>query len=163
MAEVARVHGLGMVTLRGDPAELADAAGLPPPEMRMSARADGEALLWMSPDELLLVCDDAPARAAALVDALSGRFATVADVSDARAVFDVTGPDAAGTLAKLMPVDFGALAPEEVRRTRMAQVAAACWREGEGYRVVCFRSVADYADALLRQAAAAPAPPVPGA
>ena len=162
MAEVVAVTGLGMVTLRGDLGTLAAAADLPVPETRMSTRRDGQALLWMSPDELLLVCDDAPGRAALLRERLVGRLATVADVSDARAVFDVKGPDAAATLAKLMPVDFAGMAATEVRRSRLAQVPAACWHEDAGVRVVCFRSVADYVRAALENAAASAPPPLYG-
>ena len=68
--------------------------------------------------------------------------------------FDLQGPGAQGALAKLCPVDFAALAPSEVRRTRMAQIPAAFWRHGDGWRILCFRSVAGYAEALLRNAAA---------
>ncbi|UWQ20512.1 sarcosine oxidase subunit gamma [Jannaschia sp. W003] len=160
---IERRTGVGMVTLRGDLGLLCGAIGCAVPGQRLSVRESGEHVLWMSPDELLLICDDAPARAAALAKALADEFATVADVSDARAVFDVEGRDAAATLAKLMPVDFARLDPAEVRRTRMAQVPAALWRKGEGWRVVCFRSVADYAHALLRNAADAPMPRLHGA
>ena len=158
---VTRVQGLGMVTLRGDPTELAaaiqDVAGLDLPDRRMSvAGEDGTRLLWMSPDELLLVChyDDAPRLARELSEELVDAFATVVVVSDARAAFDVAGPDPEGALARLMPVDFGAMADGEVRRSRLAQVAAATWREGGAMRVVCFRSVADYVEAALANAAA---------
>ncbi|MEL6585489.1 MAG: sarcosine oxidase subunit gamma family protein [Pseudomonadota bacterium] len=156
---VSIVRHLGMVTLRGDldvlAAAVASVTGCARPDMRKRTTNGDAALLWMSPDELLLLCPED--RTAPLVQeleaALSDSFATVAVVSDARAVFDVAGPGAAQALAKLMPVDFPKIAPDEVRRTRMAQVAAAVWAEGQGYRVVCFRSVAEYADRLLRNAA----------
>lgn len=146
---------IGMITLRGEIATLAKAVGMAVPEQRMSVESGGCRLNWMSPDELLLICPHAEVaqRTADLAAALEGEFATVADVSDARAVFDVTGEGGETALAHLMPVDFAALAPGEVRRTRMAQVPAALWREGTGWRVVCFRSVARYAEALLRDAA----------
>jgi sarcosine oxidase subunit gamma len=35
----------------------------------------------------------------------------------------------------------------------MAQIAAALWREGDGFTVVCFRSVAAYAMGVLTHAA----------
>jgi sarcosine oxidase subunit gamma len=50
-------------------------------------------------------------------------------------------------------VDFVTLAPGELRRTRAAQVAAAFWREGDGYTLVCFRSVAGYVMGLLSHSA----------
>ena len=158
---VERVRGVGMVTLRGDPAELGavmrDVVGLDPPERRSSVAGEGGLrLLWMSPDELLLACAgaDAPRLARALSEGLVDAFATVAVVSDARAVFDVRGGAPHAALARLMPVDFDRMAEGEVRRTRLAQVAAATWREGDAMRVVCFRSVADYVEAALRNAAA---------
>ena len=161
---IRRVAALGMITLRGDlgvlGAATARVVGLDAPEMRMSVAEGHARLLWMSPDELLLTGPAAGIAdwAKALTDVLGDDFATVAIVSDARAVFDLDGPQVPDLLAKLCPVDFDALAAAEVRRTRLAQVAAAFWREGSGWRLVCFRSVADYVEAALRNAADAPMP-----
>jgi sarcosine oxidase subunit gamma len=48
----------------------------------------------------------------------------------------------------------GAFEPGMIRRTRMAQIAAAFWMvDAETIRVVCFRSVAEYAFNLLKDAA----------
>ena len=80
-----------------------------------------------------------------LETALAGAFATVADVSDARAMIHLTGPQGRDVLAKLCPVDFADFAVGELRRTRAAQVAAALWRTGpESWSLICFRSVAAY-------------------
>ncbi|KIT15980.1 sarcosine oxidase subunit gamma [Jannaschia aquimarina] len=164
MSEITRVTDLGMITLRGDLATLSGAVeaatGCDAPDTRMMTASGDFRCLWMSPDELLVTCrrDDASELARRLSAALSDGFATVAEVTDARAVFDVSGPHRAAALAKLMPVDFAALAEAEVRRTRLAQVAAACWDEGDRYRVVCFRSVQDYVEAALRNAARGPFP-----
>jgi hypothetical protein len=69
------------------------------------------------------------AAVAALLAALAGKHHLVADVSDARAVFTITGDGAREVLAKCCPVDVapGVFGPGEVRRTRAAQVAAAVW------------------------------------
>jgi sarcosine oxidase, subunit gamma len=75
------------------------------------------------------------------------------DVSDARAVFRVEGGQADQVLMKLAPVDLAAMAPDELRRTRMAQVAGAFWAADGGYTVVCFRSVAGYVMGLLTHGA----------
>ena len=75
------------------------------------------------------------------------------DVSDARAVFQIAGPHASDVLMKLAPVDFANLAPGELRRTRVAQVAAAFWQSGDGYTLVSFRSVAGYVMGLLEHSA----------
>ncbi|SDX20740.1 sarcosine oxidase subunit gamma [Roseicitreum antarcticum] len=150
----------GMITLRGDPDTLRDAlreaAGLDLPGMRRVSVVGDHALAWMSPDEMLLMLPyaDAPATAARLQSALAHRFASVADVSDARAVFHIAGPRGAEVLAKLCPVDTAALTPGDIRRTRAAQVACAVWVPEPGvFVLICFRSVAQYVfDALALSA-----------
>lgn len=151
----------GMITLRGDLSALAkavkDATGCAMPAQRRVERNDTKAVAWMSADEVLILCDysDASGLAASLAKALEGHFATVANVSDARAVFTLSGAGAGDALAKLCPVDFGALTTGDIRRTRAAQVAAAIWVSGEGeMTLVCFRSVAQYMFDLLSRAAA---------
>jgi len=158
-----RADGLrGMITLRGDqdnPAlalALHQATGCDMPARRRVVGAGGNAVAWMSPDELLVMVPYAQARAItdALSTTLAGEFATVADVSDARAVFTVTGTHAPDMLCKLCPVDFSAFGESEIRRTRAAQVATALWRaRAEEYSLVCFRSVAQYMFDLLSNAA----------
>jgi len=141
----------GMITLRGDLVLLGGAlqsvTGLAVPGVRRVSAGEGGQLLWMSPDELLLLVpyDAAPGIASQLEAALAGQFATVAVVSDARAMITLTGPQVRDVLAKLCPVDFTDFAAGEVRRTRAAQVAAAVWRTGpDDWSLICFRSVAGY-------------------
>jgi len=89
----------------------------------------------------------------AIDQALAGQHYLAVDVSDARAVFDIAG-QGAQVLAKLSPIDFDKLGPTELRRTRAAQVAVAIWATGaDSYRLICFRSVADYVMGLLRHSA----------
>lgn len=156
---------VGMITLRGDfagkgfAAAIKKVAGAAVPGQRAVVAAGDLLLAWMSPDELLLVLpyDRAAETATALDTALAGQHALVQNVSDARAVFDVSGAHAREVLGKLMPVD---LSPGEfglgmIRRSRMAQVPAAIWMTGESaFRVVVFRSVARYAFDVLGAAAA---------
>lgn len=152
----------GMITLRGDlavsplSAALQDVAGLTMPAMRQVAVAGDHALAWMSPDEVLLMLPyaAAPDMTERLQNALANTFATVANVSDARAVFHIAGPRAAEVLAKLCPVDTRALHPGEIRRTRAAQVACAIWSPEPGvFVLICFRSVAQYVFDVLSLAA----------
>jgi sarcosine oxidase subunit gamma len=151
----------GMVTLRGDLASPAvakavkAALGVALPDARRIVMAGAKGAAWMSPDELLLFCPyaDAPALVEALAAALAGQHALVADVSDARATFRVTGLAADTVLRRLSPADIDTMAKGELRRTRLAQVACAFWHEGDGVTVVTFRSVADYVFALLQRAA----------
>ncbi len=124
----------------------------------LSIRA-GEAgqAAWMSPDELLILTE--PGAAAALAEALAKALADhhhlVVDMTDARAAFTVTGPAARDVLARLTPMDIAPAAfPQGAfRRTRLAQIPAALWPEGEAFDVLCFASHAPYAGALLRNAA----------
>ena len=159
-ASVREIGPLGMISLRAkDVAGLAEAVkavtGTPLPAVRRIAVAGDCACGWMSPDEYLLVVPYAGVSAAiaSLNAALKGQHFLAADVSDARAVFNVQGAKAAQVLAKLSPVDFAALEPGELRRTRAAQVAAAFWQQGDGYTVVCFRSVGRYVFDLLASSA----------
>ncbi|WP_304618011.1 sarcosine oxidase subunit gamma [Paracoccus sp. (in: a-proteobacteria)] len=159
LAQVARIEGLAMITIRAGLARagdaLAEAIGLAIPD-RTGITTDGtRSLGWMSPDELLLILPEADRDEALqlLEQALAGEHALVADMSDARAVFDVTGPHADDVIAKLSPVDLAHLAPGTLRRSRAAQTAAAFWRIPGGLRVIGFRSTADYLGLILSEAA----------
>lgn len=152
LVDLADAGPMGMITLRGDLGLLGGALGsvlgLSAPELRRVVSGEKGQVLWMSPDELLVVLPyaDAPGVAAALEAALAGQFATVAVVSDARALIRVSGAQARDVLAKLMPIDFADFAVGALRRSRLAQVAAAVWRDSaDEWSVVCFRSVAGYA------------------
>ncbi len=164
LATVTLLPPQGMVTLRADlgdatvRAAIETATGHAVPDTR-SITGTGEAGLgWMSPDELMVFTDReaAPALAGSLAEALAGQHHLALDVSDARAVFLVEGPGVREVIAKLCPVDMapGVFGPGELRRTRLAQVAAAFWMESETrLRLVCFRSVARYAEDVLTNAA----------
>lgn len=154
----------GMITLRGDLASkpiikaATAATGVKMPGLREAHIGDTGGLCWMSPDELLVLCPytGVAATVAGMVKALGQTHGLVVDVSDARAMFAVSGPAAREVMAKLCPVDFapGAFAPGQFRRTRMAQIPAAIWmQDDDSFRVVCFRSVADYAFGVLKAAA----------
>ncbi len=162
-AAVREIGPLGMITLRAKPGTrgldkaLKAAIGTAVPAPRRYLRAGDAICAWMSPDEYLLVLPRAGVAAAlaALAAALEGQHHLAADVSDARAVFRVEGAKADQVLRKLTPADLAAMAPDEVRRSRLAQVAAAFWAEEGGYTVVAFRSVAGYVMGLLSHSAQA--------
>ncbi len=154
----------GMIQLRAelDDAGVASAlkgAGFDLPGVGELVGTLERGVLWMSPDEQMILCrrDEAEATVATLAEALGGLHALVANVSDARAVFRLTGEGAAvrEMLAKLSPADLRrrALPPGRVRRTRLAQVPAAFWFVGDDEAVLtCFRSVAGYVLDLLSKA-----------
>lgn len=156
----------GMITLRCDAgkpelaAALRDVAGVDMPGQRGIVASGDCALAWMSPDEWLILLPYAQAHdaVARLRAALEGTHHLVENVSDARALFALSGDDATlrEVLAKLAPVDLhpDRFGPGEMRRTRLAQVPAAIWMPQAGQaRVVCFRSVARYMFDLLSVAA----------
>ena len=156
---------IGMITLRAD---LADAkvkaaltsAGFDVPEQGTATGATGQGALWMSPDEVMLLCPhgEADALATSLSDALKDTHHLAVNVSDARSVVRLSGagPLIREVLAKLSPADLraDALPVGQVRRTRLAQVAAAFWFTGEEEAlVVAFRSTGDYVFNLVSKVA----------
>ena len=156
----------GMVTLRADLGAtkvrkaVKAAIGVDVPQTRRAVLDGDRGALWMSPDELMLLLPhgEAAGAVAALSKALAGVHHLAVEVSDARAVFRLTGDLAAvrEVLAKLTPADVspGGFGEGEVRRTRLGQVAAAFWIEDGGVTLVAFRSVAAYVFDLLSNAAA---------
>lgn len=164
IAEVSELGPLGMITLRGDlsssPVTKAAvaASGVTLPEQRHCNAQGDHGLAWMSPDELLIMCPYAEvhARLADLQAKLAKHHALAVNVSDARAVFRVTGPNAREVMAKLAPVDLHPdhFIPGMFRRSRLAQVPAAFWMPQEQtFQIVCFRSVAQYVFDVLAMAA----------
>ncbi len=148
----------GMIVLRGDLASkplakaVKEATGQALPGTRQIALGKKGAVAWMAPDELLILTDHATVGTtlSKMEAALAGEFVTLADVSDARAVFTLSGAAARDVLAKACPVDFADFPVGSLRRTRAAQVAAAIWRSAaEEFTLVCFRSVAPYMWDLL--------------
>jgi sarcosine oxidase subunit gamma len=162
--DVSEAAATGMITLRGD---LADAgvqkavksvirAGVP--AALAVTDADAGQILWMSPDELMIVCayDQADQVVADLIAALGDTHGMVVNVSDARAVFDLQGAATSEIIAKLAPIDMKSMQAGTVRRTRFAQIPAAFWMtSNDSARIICFRSVAEYMFNQLRNSAQA--------
>ncbi|WP_299659747.1 sarcosine oxidase subunit gamma [uncultured Ruegeria sp.] len=154
----------GMITLRGDLSDkvlakaVKDATGQKVPGQRQALVNGDTGVCWMSTDELLVLVPytEVEAKLAAMINALSGTHALAVNVSDARAVIRISGGSAREVLGKVAPVDFAedAFQPGQIRRSRLAQVAGAFWMDdAETFRVVCFRSTADYVFKLLKVAA----------
>lgn len=159
-ATIREIGPLGMITLRCKLDEKPLAAtlkklGFSIPDARRMIVSNDRSTGWMSHDELLLILPYAEVGAtlAALATGLAKTHHLAADVSDARALFRIEGEKADQVLAKLCPVDLATLAPNELRRTRAAQVAAAFWADEGGYTLVSFRSVAGYVMGILRHSA----------
>jgi sarcosine oxidase subunit gamma len=164
IAKVTELGPIGMITLRGDLSDKAlgnaavAAGGVKLPGQRHINTEGAGGIAWMSPDELLILCDYAEVtdRLAVLQGSLKGQHALAVSVSDARAVFEVTGAHVREVIAKLAPVDLHPdhFKPGDFRRTRLAQVPAAFWLvDDRTARIICFRSVAQYVFDVLNVAA----------
>lgn len=160
IAEVREAGLRGMITVRGDLAStdlknaVTGTTGCDMPGKRGMSRVEHQGVAWMSPDELMVFVpyEKAETVTETIAEMLKGDHALVVNVSDARALFEVEGPRAREVLGKLCPVDLSPQAFTEgmIRRTRLAQVPAAFWMVSDDcFRIVCFRSVAQYVfDAL---------------
>ncbi len=163
-----RTHGMqGMVTIKADlstpltTAALAQAMGTDMPPPRAIVTGTLGKIAWMAPDEILVLCahDDADAVVAVASNALAGQHHLAVNVSDARAMFELTGPRGAirDAMAKITPADMSIAGVPigTLRRTRLAQVPGAFWFEDdETLHLICFRSVAGYVFELLQMSAA---------
>jgi sarcosine oxidase subunit gamma len=153
---------LTQLNLRLDPAGPARAAvegalRLPlPVRPGTVSRADDRELLWLGPDEWLLVAP--PGEQALLAEALRGALAgglgTVVDVSAHRTTLDVSGPLARDLLAKGCSLDLHAsvLTPGHCAQTLVARapVVLLPLADGTGFRLLVRSSFAGYlADWLL--------------
>ncbi|MEM9394539.1 MAG: sarcosine oxidase subunit gamma family protein [Pseudomonadota bacterium] len=155
---VTRLAQRGMLALRADlsvaNAQISDAFGLSVPAPLEVSKTDDLALLWFSPDELLLICDltDLVSFKSRTEAALAGMHAMVTDVSDMRASFELRGPRLREVLAKTVPFDThpDRFRQGQIRRTHLGQIAAAVWMlEQECAQILCFSSYASYAQDLL--------------
>jgi len=96
----------------GDAAFMSAVAGVlgaePPVQANRAARGANLAILWLGPDEWLIVAS--PGREKELVpalrQALSGQHAAVVDLSEARTVIAVAGRNARDALQKGTPLDL---------------------------------------------------------
>lgn len=163
---IERVGEAGQVTLRADLSKpgvakaVRSASGLEMPGALCVTRSDAARAVWMSPDELLLIVPDPGAVVDGLEKALARQHHMALDVSDARAVFRLTGAAVAEVLSKGAPCDLSdrACPPGTARRTHLAGLAVGLWRlADQDWEIVCFRSYAHHLEAWLHRAA------VPGA
>jgi len=156
--KVSEKKAVGMLTIRGDfksskfKTSFTKAVGSKLPIKREVILARNN-VAWMSPDELLILCDydDVSNLSQNLQMELKDQHHMLVNVSDARALFEVSGSGIREVIAKLAPVNISTLEIGEIRRTRFSQVAAAFWLTSEtSLNVICFSSVADYMFNLLK-------------
>ncbi|MGL6209409.1 MAG: sarcosine oxidase subunit gamma [Paracoccaceae bacterium] len=156
-ATIRDVGPLGMITLRakadarGLKAAIKDCVGTEIPMQGQILHHGNCSAAWMSPDEYLLILPYAATDAALgnIAKAMDSAHHLAVIVSDARVTFRIDGEKADQVVAKLSPVDLPNLPEGTLRRTRVAQVSAAFWRQDRGITLICFRSVARYVFDLL--------------
>jgi sarcosine oxidase subunit gamma len=140
---------LTQLTLHACPADVADLEerlGIAPPQEPNTWAGDDPALLWLSPEEWLLVAaDDAHAE---LLAALDGARAVAVDVSDQNAVLDLSGSGARAVLATGCALDLHPRVFGERRcaQTLLAGLAVTLVRAGDrpGFRLLVRRSAAPF-------------------
>ena len=157
-------------TVRGDAGDPAftraveHAIGVAPPRepntvAGPSNLAEGPRILWMGPDEWLVVGagNNHTDLAAALGSATEGQHVAVADVSDGRAVIAIAGRHARDLLAKGCPLDLhpNVFAPGCCAQTLIAHAHVILHQidDAPRYEVYVHRSFADYLWRWLEDAA----------
>ncbi len=132
-----------------------------PVEPLSTAVSEDAVLLWMGPDEWMLIAppEDAGATAARLAEALSGQHHQLVDVSDYYTTIDVSGRRARELLMKLTVLDVHprAFGPGQVTGTIFGHANATLWLvsdiDGEAiFRLFVRWSHADYLWCVLADA-----------
>jgi sarcosine oxidase subunit gamma len=149
---------LGMVSLRVDP-DTAAARGIEcvlelalPQTCGEVARRGDRVVLWLGPDEWLIVSDPTvvdglPDLAAVLRAATGGGHAAIVDVSANRTVLEVSGARARDVLEKGCPVDLHprVLADDTAVATTLGRIPVLLWKvDRTTFRVLPRASFAPY-------------------
>ena len=155
----------GLLVLRGDAARsgfrsaVSAALGIEPVvEPLTAARKRDVSMLWLGPDEWLVVTPDRRIERIehALRDALDGQHAAVTDVSHSRTILGLSGPDAHAVLAKGCPLDFHprVFGPGRCAQSRLAKCQVLIHRTSEApaFEIYVHRSFAQYAWTWLEDA-----------
>ena len=159
MAEVREIDGLSLTILRGEGEEfLAAVAGILGFDLPEAPNTSTGQALWLGPDEWLLVSDED--RVGLLEETLAGEHCAIVDVSEARAVLELSGPGAADVLASGCRLDLETLRPGACAQTALARAHALLEpREGGVWRLYVGCSFAAYVRSWLEDAIALQAIP----
>ncbi|MFK0161891.1 sarcosine oxidase subunit gamma [Rhizobium sp. NPDC090279] len=134
---------------------LSQALGLQVPNRpKTSASANGRHVLWLGPDEWLVIDENGADLVG--VAASAGVLHSAADVSHRNTAVIVSGPGAEATIAGGCPQDLSlqAFPVGACSRTLLGKVEVVLLRlDEETFRVEVWRSFSDYAFGLLSEAA----------
>ena len=160
---VSELGNLGYIVLRGkadDPAFMQTVSGvlgqaLPTQPMTVLDTSTG-VVLWVSPDEWLLVCKRSARDSllAALTAAVQDLFDQVVDNSGGLTALRLSGPDHMLLLRQMGPYDYESLAVGRCASTVVSKTGLTVVRTDEAGVVLVFRrSFADYTWRLLERTA----------
>jgi sarcosine oxidase, subunit gamma len=153
---------LGYLSLRGRSADhafteaVARVVGVALPTKPCTLAATGTAkILWISPDEWMIVCPRARLRAlfSELSEALANVKHQVADNSGGYTQVSLQGKNARDLLSHTSVYDLAALIPGRVVGTTFGKSSIYMYRHEDGYCLVLRRSFADYIWRYLVRAA----------
>ena len=154
---------MGYIVLRGKADDssfmqaVAGVLGQPLPTQPMTVLStDAGVVLWVSPDEWLLVCkrSSRDALLTSLTGALQDVFAQVVDNSGGLTALRISGPDHMLLLRQLGPYDYESLAVGRCASTVASKTGFTVARTDEAGVVLVFRrSFADYTWRLLERTA----------
>jgi sarcosine oxidase subunit gamma len=165
-AEPPRARYSLRVDLAGAAARAINGLPLATTPCRANERGDW-AVLWLGPDELLLIGpeDDAPAFSAAAAEALHGLDHSLVDIGHRQGAIELTGPYAAPLINSACPLDLRDTAAPVgfCSRTVFAKAEVILWRRAEErWQLQAWRSFMPYVSALLAIAAREYPATVPG-
>ena len=133
--------------LRGDADALGAALGVSLPTTPCTAAPGDPAVLWLGPDEWLLLGTEGP-------PAWDGETGATFDVSDRQIALLVEGDRAVDALAAGCPLDLAGRPVDFCTRTVFGKAEIVLWRrDTESWHVETWRSFAPYVEALLAEAA----------
>ncbi|HEY4772379.1 MAG TPA: sarcosine oxidase subunit gamma family protein [Steroidobacteraceae bacterium] len=123
-----------------------------------ASHAQGRALLWLGPDEYLLLGAEpgTPPLTSRLEAALQGQPHALVDVSHRQTGLEVAGAHAVEILSSGCPLDLdmGAFPIDMCTRTVFAKAEIVLWRTAaDAFRVEVWRSFTDYVARFLADAA----------
>ena len=115
-------------------------------------------VLWLGPDESLLICADQDAAELhrTLITQLSHQHFQLTILSDALAVYELNGPYVREILAKGCALDLhvSAFQPGQCAQSNLDRVAVVLMCEAvNSFRLICRTSFADYVETWLKDAA----------
>lgn len=137
-----------LLVRRGQEADLAARVragfGLDLPSTATVAQGEGVLFAWSGPGHWFVLGRENPETLLARLEATCGTSASVIDQSDARVLFELSGPRVREVLAKGLGVDLdpSVFGPRAVRIAPCAHITVQLWRVDAGprYRIAVARS-----------------------